>query len=339
MDLGTLTHAEIFQQPELWPDTVGRVRAAGISGIEAPLVTGAGSSAYAAAAVSAAWPGSLDVPSTALLLEPERHRREAVISLARSGDSPESLAVVDRLPRARHIAITCNAEGRLAARAGVQTILLDPRTNDRGLAMTSSFSNLVMAGIALARPQEAEAALPALCAGWENVFACLEEKASALASRQPSRAVALASPPLFGAAREASLKILEMTGGRVAAIAETYLGLRHGPMSFLESGTLVLCFLSSDPALRRYETDLVAELREKGIGIPVGLGRPDEPGVFDTVVETGASALADCLRTPAEIVFPQLLAWHLSVRNGLDPDNPSPGGVINRVVRGVRIYG
>ncbi len=53
---------------------------------------------------------------------------------------------------------------------------------------------------------------------------------------------------------------------------------------------------------------------------------------------TGASGLADYLRTPAEIVFPQLLAFHLSLRLGLNPDSPSPGGVINRVVEGVVIY-
>jgi tagatose-6-phosphate ketose/aldose isomerase len=48
--------------------------------------------------------------------------------------------------------------------------------------------------------------------------------------------------------------------------------------------------------------------------------------------------LADYLRTPAEIVFPQLLAFHLGLRLGLNPDSPSPGGVIHRVVEGVIIY-
>jgi len=151
--------------------------------------------------------------------------------------------------------------------------------------------------------------------------------------------VALASAPLFGAAREAWLKVLEMTAGRVATLAETYLGLRHGPLSFLQAETLVLCFVSSDPIRRRYEMDLVRALRAKKLGRLVALGQPEtNAGMFDEVISTAASSLPDYLRTPAEIVFPQLLGYHLSLRLGLDPDNPSPGRIITRVVEGVRIY-
>jgi tagatose-6-phosphate ketose/aldose isomerase len=340
-----LTHAEIFQQPETWPETVRRVRAADIRGLAAPVLTGAGTSGYAALAVEAAWPGSRAVPSTELFLDFSSVPAEggAVVSFARSGDSPESTAVVQKiqraLPRVRHVALTCNAEGKLARWPGVEAIVLDPRTNDRSLVMTSSFSNLVLAGLSLARPGEVEAALPALCAGWETRLTAHDARARALAEQPPRRLVALASAALFGAAREAWLKVLEMTAGRVAPLAETYLGLRHGPMSFLESETLVLCFVSSEPGLRRYEQDLVKELRAKKLGRLIALGRPDiDTGLFDEVISTEASSLPDYLRTPAEIVFPQLLAYHLSLRLGLDPDNPSPGRVITRVVEGVRIY-
>jgi tagatose-6-phosphate ketose/aldose isomerase len=44
------------------------------------------------------------------------------------------------------------------------------------------------------------------------------------------------------------------------------------------------------------------------------------------------------LRTPFEIVAAQLFGYHLSLSKGIDPDNPSPGGVISRVVRGVAIH-
>jgi tagatose-6-phosphate ketose/aldose isomerase len=46
----------------------------------------------------------------------------------------------------------------------------------------------------------------------------------------------------------------------------------------------------------------------------------------------------DEFRTPFEIVIPQLLGYHLSLRQGLNPDNPSPDGVITRVVQGVKIH-
>ena len=342
---GQFTLAEIKQQPETWRGTFERVQQAAPGKLSPPVITGAGTSAYAAMAVEAAWPGSVAVPSTELFLDFERPlaNRNLVVSLARSGDSPESVAVVEKiqrgLPNIRHVALTCNAKGKLANWSGVEAVLLDPRSNDRSLVMTSSFSNLVLAGACLARPEELESALPVLCDGAETVLEKHLAKAEALAEKPPARVVALASLPLFGAAREACLKVTEMTSGRIATLAETYLGLRHGPMSFVEPDTPVICFISSDPKRRRYEMDLVAELRAKQIGrllaiAPAGI----ETGLFDEVISTSASALPDYLRTPADIVFCQLLGYYLSLRTGLDPDSPSPGGVINRVVQGVRIY-
>ena len=46
----------------------------------------------------------------------------------------------------------------------------------------------------------------------------------------------------------------------------------------------------------------------------------------------------EALRAPFEIVFPQLVAYHLSRTLGMNPDLSSPRGVINRVVQGVRLH-
>ncbi len=342
---GEATIAEIRQQPDTWRETFRRAKAASLGTLPPAVITGAGTSAYAAMALEAAWPGARAVPSTELFLHFESilDGIGLVVSLARSGDSPESVAVVDKIrkgrPLVRHIALTPNAQGRLANWPGVEVVLLDPRSNDRSLVMTSSFTNLVLCGCALARPAEVEAALPALCDGAATVIDKHAEAARQLAGNPPARLAALASFPLFGAARETCLKVLEMTAGRIATLAETYLGLRHGPMSFIDPETVVLCFLSSDPRLRRYEMDLVNELRSKRIGRLFALAPPDaETGAFDLAITHAASSLADYLRTPAEIVFAQLLAYHYSLRFGIDPDSPSPGGVIHRVVQGIRIY-
>jgi tagatose-6-phosphate ketose/aldose isomerase len=342
---GQVTHQEILQQPDTWSDTVRRVLESGIRAGRAPVIAGAGSSAHASTAIEAAWRGSRAVPTTELMLDLCEfvYAGGVLISVSRSGNSPESVAVIARaqrlLPDVRHIVLTCSKEGKLAGWPGVESIVLDERTNDRALAMTSSFSNLALAGITLARPADTQRALPILCGGWQKGFEEMEEKARALAKNPPLRAVALASAPMFGAAREACLKLVELTAGHITPTVDSYLGLRHGPMSFVQADTLVLCFLSSDVSRRRYELDLVRELRAKKLGKLIGMGVPDaEEGLFDEIVTTAASSLPDYLRTPAEIVFPQLLAYHLGLTLGLDPDNPSPGGVINRVVQGVRIY-
>jgi tagatose-6-phosphate ketose/aldose isomerase len=156
---------EILQQPLLWPITLGGVRAAS-ERLQLParlqqarvLLTGAGTSAYAASAIATAWPRAIAVPTTDLLADEEPYLCDvdAVISLARSGDSPESAAVVERVralrPDSLQLAIVCNENGALSHAKLDGLIVLDPRTNEQSLVMTSSFSNLVLAGLVLAQP-------------------------------------------------------------------------------------------------------------------------------------------------------------------------------------------
>ena len=346
------TLPEIVQQPVLWPTTVERVRAASeqlnLASRLLPmrvLFTGAGSSAYAAAAVASAWPRAIAVPTTDLLIDADRYLLDvgAVISLARSGDSPESAAVVERVrtlgSKIVQLAITCNNESLLAQSGLDGLIVLDPRTNDRSLVMTGSFSNLVLAGLSLAQPHSVAQHVALAGERAQALLPVLDKECQRIAASVRDRIVVLCSSPLLGWGREAGLKILEMTAGRFPVVTETYLGLRHGPMSFLRPDTLVLCLLSSDPTRRLYEVDLIAELRSKGLGCLVGIAGPGEHGNgFDDVIPAVLPDSPDDLRTPFEILIPQLLGYHLSLRLGLNPDNPSPGGVISRVVQGFKIH-
>jgi tagatose-6-phosphate ketose/aldose isomerase len=346
------TLAEILQQPLLWPVTLEIVRSASqqmqlsekLKGARV-LLTGAGTSAYAASAVAAAWPRANAVPTTDLLVDAERYLSniDAVISLARSGSSPESTAVVEQVralrPGIKHFAIVCDEDGALSRSSLDGLIVLDPRTNDQSLVMTSAFSNLVLAGLALAQPEATIAAVKQLSAHADSLLRDIDQACQRAAARIHDRMVVLSSSPLIGWQREAGLKSLEMTAGRFPLVCETYLGLRHGPMSFIRPDTLVLCLLSSDPVRRRYEADLIRELRAKKIGFLVGITDPEESlGLFDLLIPAVAPRTDDALRTPFEILGPQLLGYHLSLQIGLNPDNPSPDGVINRVVSGVRIY-
>lgn len=346
------TLQEILRQPLLWPTTLKNVRSASDRLNLADklrqsrvLLTGAGTSAYAASAVAMAWPRAVAVPTTDLLIDAERYLIDVdvVISLARSGDSPESAAVVERVralrPDILQFAIVCNADGALSHSGVDGLIALDPRTNDHSLVMTSAFSNLVLAGLVLAQPDAVGATVDALSSHASALLPEIDRVCQQLASRPCDRIVFLSSSPLLGWALEAGLKALEMTAGRFPIVTETYLGLRHGPMSFVKPDTLVVCLLSSDPVRRSYEVDLVGELRAKKIGYLVGIADPaDSEGLFDEIIPAIAPQENDALRTPYEIVGPQLLGYYLSLGIGLNPDNPSPSGVINRVVQGVRIH-
>ena len=160
---------------------------------------------------------------------------------------------------------------------------------------------------------------------------------------QFKRVVFLGSGARFGAAREASLKVLEMTAGQVAAMAETYLGLRHGPMSYVHPDTLVVCFLSSDAVVKAYECDLMRELDQKNLGmlkVIVGDGVPsDIVSEQDIVIECpGLATVGDDAAPVIDVAVGQLLGFFCCLREGLRPDSPSESGVINRVVQSFKLH-
>jgi tagatose-6-phosphate ketose/aldose isomerase len=352
---GVFTLNEIRQQPELWPTTLHRVASSSAHSIvqgRAAMICGAGTSAYAASAVAASWPNAAAIPTTDLLtfskqelshLAPDFAASGVLVSLARSGESPESVGVIARVkqmfPGVAHLAITCNEHGQLAQLPGVKTLVLDPRTNDRSLVMTGSFSNLLLAGLAIAHGDFLAQRLPGIITTVNSAFLGLEKVAQRLASKSRSRLMVLTSAGLIPLAKEVSLKVLEMTAGRIVAINETFLGVRHGPMSFLRPDSLILCVLSSDKDRRRFEEDVLRELRQKKLGHAIVVGSAASDGdLGHDLIPAMAPDLPDDLRGPFEIVFPQLLAYHLSLASQLDPDNPSPDGVITRVVQRFQLH-
>ena len=364
-DLGYFhTLREICQQPSTWERTCALMCEkasdlnATLAGISTLILTGSGSSEYAGDCVRGALQNELGIVSQSIgggavlanggsAIPPGRPG--LMVSLARSGDSPESVGTVALMlrtqPEIRHLVLTCNHAGSLARTyeqdPRVAVIVLDEQTNDRGLVMTSSFTNLVLAARFLGL-REQRARYQAICqqlAGIASAF--IREylgKLAAVAKAPFNRAVFLGDGSRFGAAREAALKMLEMTSGRVTTMSETYLGLRHGPMSYVHEDTLVVCFLSSEPTLRAYQSDLLRELDQKGLGllkvvvgevVPVDLVREG-----DLVLECkGLQQLGDDNFAVIDVIAGQLLAFFRCLEEGLRPDSPSEDGVISRVVQ------
>jgi tagatose-6-phosphate ketose/aldose isomerase len=263
------------------------------------------------------------------------------VSFARSGNSPESLAAVnltEQLVRDRHhLIVTCNREGELYRRAqklpNAHVLLLPEETDDRGFAMTSSFTGMVLtAALAFdALPQDDVAAIVKWGAEvLETRVPLIEE----LAQAGFERVVYLGGQEFKGLAREAALKMLELSDGKMVALAETPLGFRHGPKTIVNGRTLVVMFLSNDPYARQYEADLLRELRADGVaGRVVALGSAQES--ISVGAPASASNLALCF---PYAVFAQTFAFLRSLSLGLRPDTPNARGVVNRVVQGVSIY-
>jgi tagatose-6-phosphate ketose/aldose isomerase len=137
--------------------------------------------------------------------------------------------------------------------------------------------------------------------------------------------------------------MLEMNGGDLWTLAESYLGLRHGPMSAIRKDTLVVAFLASDPLVRAYELDLLRELDRKGIGgrrVVLGAALPAEitsaPGVL--ALEVAAGPCEDADLTLLDALAGQLLGFFRCLAAGFRPDSPSEHSVITRVVSGFAIH-
>lgn len=362
------TAREIAQQPDVWRALAAdlETRRPQSEQFLAPLLarddlrivlTGAGTSAFAGRMVAPELARTLHrrvdaVATTDLVSNPRDHldpdAPTLLVSFARSGDSPESLAAVrladELVTDCRHLVLTCNPDGSLHRAlqepadggAGRSLVLLMPEgTNDRGFAMTSSVTCMMLAALTVLGgrhdvSQLADAAAEAL--------PVLEKRATALAGKRTDRFVYLGSGPLAGLAQESALKLLELTAGRVVSYFDSPLGFRHGPKSVLTGTALVVVYLSNDPYTRRYDLDIVRELRA---GLPDG--QVIAVGCHDDAEEEswsfpGLGELPDSTVAPVLLLAAQHIALAQSLALGLHPDSPFPDNEVNRVVKGVTIH-
>ncbi len=374
------TPREIAQQPQTWRRThqdfssrrqevlnflsrTGLFSEAGEASATVYLI-GAGTSDYIGRALTSLlrreWRCEVQaVPSTDLLTSLDEYviptRRYLWVSFSRSGDSSEGVAVIEaaleRYPEVQHLIVTCNGAGRMARdfrdRENVFCLVLDDAVNDRGLAMTSSFSNMVVAGQCLAHIRDLsayETTVEALARSAEKTIGAAADAAAELAAGQFTKFCFLGTGPLKAVAVESALKVVELTAGRILTWSESFLGIRHGPLSAVDAETLVVGFLSGDKRRRSYELDLLREIKEKRLAGKIVVVRPDLTAgagedEFDQTLALGLEqTLEDLYRPPLDVVFGQLFGLFSSLEQGLKPDTPSPKGAINRVVTQVKIY-
>jgi tagatose-6-phosphate ketose/aldose isomerase len=358
------TRREIAQQPQTLRATQAILSAdrAAIQAFVKPLLgnpyarivlTGAGTSAFIGECLAPWLSGVLGrsveaIATTDIVSSPALYLRRdlptLLVSFGRSGSSPESVAAVDlvdaHVDDAWHLVITCNGEGELARRSGRSThvVVLPEATHDRGFAMTSSFSAMMLTALSILGGITAlDGRIEAIAAAVAETHARSEPVVAALAKRGFRRVVYLGSGPFKGLAREAALKLMELSDGAVVTAFDTALGFRHGPKTIIDAETLVVVFVSNDPLTRLYDLDIIAELRAdaRGGAVVVVSANPDD----DAEVSVPGLAHAG----DADLLFPfivpaQLFGLAVSFALGLTPDRPNASGTVNRVVQGVRIH-
>ena len=368
------TTSEIIQQPDIWLDTFDvyaqhaeEVRAflesarPAEGGRVTVVFTGAGSSEYVGNTCSPYLRSVVcghgfdfkPVASTDLVSAPTQFLSPddptVLVSFARSGNSPESLAAIEVVrtvcTSVKFLNITCAPDGRLATEMqndpDALTLLL-PKANDDGFAMTGSYSCMYLLATLLFDPSDDDSKR-----AWVEAASRLgrdvlrrEEQVSSYVEGDFSRVTYLGSGALGGLAQEAQLKILELAAGETATSFGTSMGYRHGPKSFVDGGTLVFLFVSNDHYTRQYDLDMLNEIKADGICKRVVAIEQDTGELFGgtSFDLSGEEALPDGYLVLPFVIFGQTIALHNSIRVDDTPDTPSPTGQVTRVVHGVTIH-
>ena len=375
IELGAeITTREIYQQPQVWQTAFENYKAqsdeivAFLNGIGEKhdyikvILTGAGTSAYVGETLLPYFRKIYDerkwnfnaIATTDIVANPLAYLHKEVttilVSFARSGNSPESVAAVDLakdiVEELYQITITCAAEGKLAQQAHGDErnlLLLQPApSNDAGFAMTSSFTSMMLTALLvfdkadLVAKAEKVSALMTLSQEVLDSAEAIQE----IVSLDYNRVIYLGAGPFFGLAHEAQLKILELTAGQVATMYESPVGFRHGPKSLVNEKTVVVVFGSTDSYTKLYDLDLVREVAGDEIARKVILltDQKEDLENVEQVIFSSQQLADDVYRVFPYIVYGQLFALLTALKVKNRPDTPSPTGTVNRVVQGVIIH-
>jgi tagatose-6-phosphate ketose/aldose isomerase len=367
------TAKEINQQPAVWDKLYKSLltqkndiqkylkSVLNIDGLKI-ILTGAGTSAFVGNSSQEylrenLYPNLYSIDSTDIVANPGAYLKKEtptlIISHARSGDSPESVGVIDiasgLVEEVYFLNIICNKDGYLAKNMldekNSLTILMPEETNDLGFAMTSSFTSMLLTDLMLPnlnKIEEMKDIFNKLKTAAESVLNNDSKSLYRIANEFYDRLIYLGNGSLNGLAQESALKTLELTRGRVNTNFNTFLGFRHGPKSAVNDTTLLGLFFTNNNYTMQYEFDLINQMSKESGHRKIIAFLP-----YDMIVEgcdytfkigEGLQSLEKEFLIPIYIIYAQILALYKSLNLGICPDTPNPEGLVNRVVKGVTIY-
>ena len=365
------TANEIVAQPQLWLKIFKQITKdkGNISSfldetlpeVNRIILTGAGTSAFIGLSLHGVFTRSFrihsdSVATTDLVSHPNDYFFDdeviMLVSFARSGNSPEStavLALADKLcKKCYHLVITCDPDGLLAkytSNSLKHNILLPPEANDLSLAMTGSYSGMLLCGHLIAGLKNLESLAPQIDFLYKYGSKIIDKYASSLkeiTSLDFDRVVFLGSGPFYGTATESQLKLQELTDGNIICKNDSYLGFRHGPKAVTNEKTIMVFIFSNNSYVQQYEKDLVESMKKgKKPLFTISISESPVKGMcfdLEIVLSDSGSHLSEGLLTVCDILPGQLLGLFKSIAIGLKPDAPSESGAIARVVQNVNIY-
>lgn len=348
---------EIEQQPTIWMQTYELIQSMKnelqefLKDYDEVIFTGAGTSEFVGNTVyrSLCKNGNKNVYSigtTDLLSHPQLYfddtKKTVLVSCARSGNSPESVAVVELANQylknqVKHLILTCNPLGKLAQygkqKEHALLVLMPEGTNDLSYAMTSSFTSMVLSGYLCFHLDSLDQQLPYVDWIVKNGNAVLNTYSSDLKKivneRAFDRLIYLGSGNLKGLAQEAALKALELSAGKLCTMYDSPLGYRHGPASFVKErfSSLIVCLFAGDEYADAYTLDMLKEMRgyenEHNFFLVMAPDtKADYAPYCDGVVKLAGTNIPECYLALPYILAAQLIAVYRSWLYGIGCDIP-----------------
>jgi glutamine---fructose-6-phosphate transaminase (isomerizing) len=336
------TLKEILSQPQTWLDLLTALQQDPIfkkflreSQTRTEwLFLGCGTSFYLAEAAAASWTSltgqrARALPASEPLLFPTLAFAKAAglqtVVISRSGRTSEAVRVAEFLSQQFHVptlGITGAADSPLEKVCDIT--LRVSAADEKSTVMTRSFTSMLLAlQVLAARKAGQEAFLSAL----ERVADHLSRQISSVSDRiqrfvdEHSFAdyIFLGQGPFFSIAREASLKVTEMSCS-YSQVFHT-LEFRHGPKAVVSPETCLMFFLSESGY--QAECEVLAEMKELGAITIAVCNRANESvqRSTDAVFEFGLDGPE--LTTLAPFVVPaQLFGFFTGIKKNLDPDHP-----------------
>ena len=366
------TAREIAQQPVLWRKLADYLetrrsdialfmdKMEKVHGLRT-VFTGAGSSAFIGESMQMLLSGESSllceaVHTTDIVASPESTLAKVptlLVSYSRSGESPESIGALKyakkRIPELYNMVFVCKADSSVSkyAKGAGDTLLLNmpPESCDLGFAMTSSISCMALATWCVYGYKDMDRRLTSirrLADIAEVEMDGLDKAAQTAATWEFDRIVFLGCGTLRGLAREAAIKMLELTAGDVNSGWDTPTGFRHGPKSVVNANTVTVHLMSNLQHTRKYDDSLLIEVLQQRSGnrtIAVAPDFKDAPSSDLDVSYSGSDEVTgEIFPYIMDLLFVQMLALEKSMLLSKTTDNPAPGGQVNRVVKGIEVY-
>jgi len=335
------TWNEIRSQAEVWKSVLSELQRSAVvkeilqSSADRTkwIFVGCGTSYYLAEAAALSWTLLTGLPARALpssevLLFPQMLRSEGAavqaVAISRSGKTSETLraaAILQQDLQIPAIGITCEVNSELEG-VCAKTIALKA-CDEKSTVMTQSFTSMLLSLQFLAAQHAGKELfieeLSDMAERFAPKIAGIAEKIETFVRKHVFEDfVFLGQGTLHGIAREAALKVMEMS----CSYSQFFhtLEFRHGPKAIVTPATCLMFFLSDSG--QQAEAEVLAEMKELG-GTTIAVCNRAGAGIrasADLTLELkGDSELAWL----APFAVPgQLLGLFTGVKKGLNPDQP-----------------